>query len=372
MNWGVLYYAFSVLLVPLERELRSPRWLVAGAFSAGLLVSAAAAPLSGRLADRGYGPAMLQAGGFAAAFLLIAWSVVPALWMTYLVWTGLGVCMAAILYEPVFAIVGRAFGDARSRLRAIATVTVMGGLASTAFLPATSWLTGAFGWRGAVLALAIVLAASTVVVSCVAFGALSWSPAELNEAIFARARHPLVERPRGLTQLSLTFAFSSMVNSAVASNIVAALIDRRLSPATAATIGGLFGVMQLPGRVLMTNPAFSPGPVAFVMASFALQIGGLLILMGDGTFATIAGVTVFACGAGLTTLARPYMVLHMFGAAHAGAINGTIARAQQLARAVGPVSAAALAGVIGYGKVFAALAALLVAAIAVTPIRRWS
>jgi hypothetical protein len=62
----------------------------------------------------------------------------------------------------------------------------------------------------------------------------------------------------------------------------------------------------------------------------------------------------------------------MFGAAHAGAINGTIARAQQLARAVGPVSAAALAGVIGYGKVFAALAALLVAAIAVTPIRRWS
>ena len=55
-------------------------------------------------------------------------------------WAALGLCMAAILYEPVFAIVGRAFADPEGRLRAIATVTVMGGLASTAFLPGTSAL----------------------------------------------------------------------------------------------------------------------------------------------------------------------------------------------------------------------------------------
>jgi hypothetical protein len=46
-----------------------------------------------------------------------------------------------------------------------------------------------------------------------------------------------------------------------------------------------------------------------------------------------------------------------------------IARGQQLARAAGPVSAAALASFAGYGKVFAALAALLVVAVVVTPIR---
>ena len=53
VNWGVLYYAFGVLLVPLEQSLHAPRWLVAGAFSLGLLVSAIAAPAVGRLADRG-------------------------------------------------------------------------------------------------------------------------------------------------------------------------------------------------------------------------------------------------------------------------------------------------------------------------------
>ena len=62
VNWGVLYYAFSVLLVPLERDLAAPRWLVTGAFSTGLLLSAAASPLAGRLADRGQGPVVLQAG----------------------------------------------------------------------------------------------------------------------------------------------------------------------------------------------------------------------------------------------------------------------------------------------------------------------
>ena len=127
-----------MLLLPVEQTLGAPRWLVAGAFSLGLLVSAIAAPAVGRLADRGQGPAVMQAGGFVAAGLLIAWALVPTIWITYLVWAGLGVCMAAILYEPVFAIVGRAFTDADERLRAIATVTVMGGLASTAFLPGTT------------------------------------------------------------------------------------------------------------------------------------------------------------------------------------------------------------------------------------------
>ena len=116
VNWGVLYYAFGVLLLPIEETLAAPRWLVAGAFSLGLLVSAIAAPSVGRLADRGQGPVVMQAGGLVAAGLLIAWALVPTIWTTYLVWAGLGVCMAAILYEPVFAIVGRAFTDAESRL----------------------------------------------------------------------------------------------------------------------------------------------------------------------------------------------------------------------------------------------------------------
>src|SRR6187200_1756200 len=164
VNWGVLYFAFSVLLIPLEDAFQSPRWLVAGAFSLGLLLSAFVAPAIGRLADRGQGPAVMQAGGLVAALLLLVWALAPTLLTTYIIWTGLGVCMAAILYEPVFAIVGKAYDDPQGRLRAIATVTVTGGLASTAFLPGTAALIVRFGWRGAIVALAVIMAVTTLLV----------------------------------------------------------------------------------------------------------------------------------------------------------------------------------------------------------------
>lgn len=370
MNWGVLYYAFGVLLLPVEETLAASRWLVAGAFSLGLLVSAFAAPAVGRLADRGQGPVVMQAGGLVAAGLLIVWAVVPTIWTTYLVWAGLGVCMAAVLYEPVFAILGRAFTDAEARLRAIATVTVMGGLASTAFLPGTTFLLARLGWRMTAVVLALILAVTNLIVARLSFRNLVYSPRELRDAIFSSVDAVAPSPQSGaLNRLVAVFALSSVVNSALASNIVAALVERRLTPARAAFIGGMFGVMQLPGRLLMTHKSFTPRPLPLLFVSFGLQVVGLLALMVDDVQAAMwTGVTVFACGAGLTTLARPYLVLHVYGAGQAGQINGVIARGQQLARAAGPVSAAALASLTGYGVVFAAMAALLVAAIAVTPL----
>jgi MFS family permease len=363
VNWGVLYFAFSVLLSPLEQAFDSPRWLVAGAFSLGLLLSASVAPAIGRLADRGQGPAVMQAGGLLAAILLFAWAAAPSLLTTYLVWAGLGFCMAAILYEPVFAIVGRAYDDPQGRLRAIATVTVTGGLASTAFLPGTAALIARFEWRGAIVALGVIMAVMTVIVGQVAFRDHDWSAATIREAIAGGVpRAGDAAGLAGLNRLALIFAISIVVNAAIGSNLVAALVDRGLTPGFAATVGGTFGLMQLPGRLFLTSPASTPHPAKLLLFSFALQIVGLLALIFHGTAAMWIGVTTFAGGTGLTTLARPYLVLHEYGPARAGYANGVIARAQQLARAAGPVSAAAIAGASGYAVVFFLSAALLAAA----------
>ena len=106
----------------------------------------------------------MQAGGLLAAGLLILWALLPSIAMTYLVWAALGLCMAAILYEPVFVIVGRAYHDADARLRAIATVTVTGGLASTVFFPGTSALVTRLGWRETAAVLGVIIAITTVIV----------------------------------------------------------------------------------------------------------------------------------------------------------------------------------------------------------------
>ncbi|HEX6165030.1 MAG TPA: MFS transporter [Vicinamibacterales bacterium] len=363
VNWGVLFFAYSVLLIPLQQAFDAPRWLIAGAFSTGLLVSAIAAPAVGRLADRGQGPAVMQAGGLLAAALLIFWAIVPSIISTYVVWAALGLCMAAILYEPVFVIVGRAYTDAEQRLRAIATVTVTGGLASTVFFPGTSALVTRFGWQQTAAILGVIIAITTLIVGRFAFRDRGWSASTIREAILDSGHTAGSEAHLpGIARMVFVFALSIIVNSAVSSNLVAALIDRGLAPTFAATVAGTFGVMQLPGRVLLLNSRIAPRPVPLLAGSFALQVAGLIALMFHGTFAMWSGVLLFASGAGLTTLGRPYLVLHEYGVERAGRANGVIARGQQLARAAGPVMAAAAGSAFGYSAVFAVFVVMLVAA----------
>jgi MFS family permease len=371
VNWGVLFFSFSVLLVPLQESFGAPRWVVAGAFSFGLLISAIAAPAVGRLADRGQGPAVMQAGGLLAAALLLAWASIPTMAMTYVVWGALGLCMASILYEPVFAIVGRAFSDPEGRLRAIATVTVLGGLASTVFLPGTSALVTRYGWRGTVVALAIVVGVTSVLVGRIAFREPEWSAQTIRDAIAGSIGGHGNNAPLdGVARLTIVFALSIVVNSAVTSNLVAALIDRGLAPTFAATVAGALGIMQLPGRILLLNARTAPDPVRLLIGSFGLQVFGLMALAVHGTFAMWVGVCAFSAGAGLTTLARPFLVLHRYGPERAGSANGVIARGQQVARAAGPVAAAAIGAAFGYEVVFVGLAATLIVTVMLVMRRR--
>lgn len=362
VSWGVLYHAFGVLVVPVERELGVARSVVVGAFSVALLVSAVASPHVGRLVDRGQGPFVVQAGGLAAAALLAMWALVPTVVLSYLIWAALGVCMAAVLYEPIFAIVGKAVDHAGDRLRAIATITVFGGFASTVFLPLTGALVDGFGWRAAVGILAALLAIATVAVHRSVFR----GKARSRPTFAPRATAGKQESPSRLIPLLAIFTVSSLAGSALATNLVPALVDRGLLPTAAAALGGIFGIMQLPGRLLFARRTGAISPRALLATSVGLQVAGLLVLAASDSFAPIAGgVALFAGGSGLATVTRPYLVLVFYGQDRAGEMNGVFARPQQLARAVGPVAAAALAGVTGYGVVFGILATLIAAVLAV-------
>lgn len=156
------------------------------------------------------------------------------------------------------------------------------------------------------------------------------------------------------------FTASSFVSAALATNLVPALIERGLAPTAAAAFGGLFGVMQLPGRLAVAKHASAMTPIALLGTSIGLQVVGLLTLAATHAPLGIgAGIALFAGGSGLATVARPYLVLVLYGQDRAGEMNGVFARPQQLARAAGPVAAAALAGVTGYGVVFGMLATVI-------------
>src|ERR1700709_2123022 len=68
----------------------------------------------------------------------------------------LGVAIAAALYDPAFATLGRIFGAAARR--PITFLTLAGGFASTAGWPTTHVLIETVGWRGTYLVYAALMA----------------------------------------------------------------------------------------------------------------------------------------------------------------------------------------------------------------------
>lgn len=356
VNWGVLYYTFAVLILPLQRELDVATWVVTGAFSVALLMSALVAPTIGRWSDRGHGGVLIQAGGFAAAGLLVLWTAVPGTASLYAAWTCLGVCMAAALYEPAFVVVAQAHQDPTMRLRALALVTVLGGMASTVFLPVAWVMVDRLGWRAAVLTLAAALAASTWLVRALVFRplprvGLPRAPAIVDEPN-SRARGPI----RGFGLLQFTFGYASLASAAFMANIVPALGERAVTPGRAAMLGSVLGVMQLPGRAMLMTGRLSGSAARLMLICLLSQGVGLLVMtMTRSTVAIVGGFAMFAAGAGLTTVVRPHVVHSAFGVQTAGYLNGQLARAQQLARSAGPIGVAWLGATIGYGAALAGL-----------------
>src|SRR5262247_1850202 len=156
LAWGALFYP-PVLTVPLIAADRG--WSAAftmGGFSLGLLVAGLLSPRIGAAIDRHGGHRVMPVGSLAGAAGLVALAYAdhPAAYLA--IWALLGAAMAASLYDPAFATLGRIFGAGARP--AITALTLAGGFASTVSWPATHALIAAFGWRGTYLVYAALLA----------------------------------------------------------------------------------------------------------------------------------------------------------------------------------------------------------------------
>ena len=133
VSWGSIYYAFSLFVVPMEGAMGWSRTATNAALSVGLLISGLAAYPVGTWIDHGHGRRVMVCGTVLAAAMLALWSQAHSLVTLFVVWIGLGVAMAATLYDPVFAVITRDFP--RSFRTRITLVTLVAGFASTVFHP---------------------------------------------------------------------------------------------------------------------------------------------------------------------------------------------------------------------------------------------
>jgi MFS family permease len=365
VSWGVLYYAFAVFQVPMEAELGWSRAELSGAFSLALATSALAAFPVGRWLDRHSPRPLMTLGSLVGALLVLAWSRVDDLLSFYILWAGIGLAMACVLYEVAFTVVTKLFRE--HRRRALTAVTLVGGFASFVFSPLSSWLIDAHGWRDALIVLAVVLAATTVPLHALFVRSPRTRQDGMSAPAFPDPESPATEAnvapgvaiaSRAFWYLTGAFVLSSLAISAVAVHLIPYLVEGGRSASFAAFAAGLMGLMQVPGRaVFALATRFAPHRNE-APAVFLLQGVGLATLAATASApAVLAGVSLFGMGNGMATLIRATAIADAYGSTSYGAISGVAAGCATGARAVAPVAmAGAYAAVGGYGPLLWLLA----------------
>jgi MFS family permease len=344
VSWGSLYYSFSLFVVPMEAELGWSRTTLNGALSLGLLVAGVLAYPVGAWIDRHGGRAVMSLGSLSGAALLAAWSSTQSPTLFYVLWLGLGFSLAATLYEPVFAVITRSFPQSY-RLR-ITALTLVGGFASTVFVPLTQLFIDLLGWRHALLALSLCNIAIALPVHALlrhgteheaadASGAAA-PPQSGDEAMRRALRHPV------FWALAACFTFYYTTFTAMTFHIIPLLTERAVPMATIVGAIAVIGPAQVLGRIglLVFGTKISAalaGRVAFTAfpAAVALLLAFPASLVGLFAFAALYGAAN-----GIITIVRGIAVPDLLWREGYGAINGALTLPTNIARAAAPFGAA--------------------------------
>lgn len=335
ITWGGVFYMFSVLLEPVERELGLTRAQSSLAFSLALLAEGACSYPVGRWIDAGHERLVMAGGSLLAGVCLLAHSVVTTKAGFYAAWLGLGAALGATLYMPVFAVVTRRFPhDYR---RAIITLTFLGGLASTVFIPLSAWLIAHLGWRHALW----VLAATQLFV-CL--------PIHL---VQLRGAPPPLAHPQGRTQPSPAIAHLRSarflligvftvgmlaVTAAVPPHMISLLRESGLGERWVIAIPASIGAIQVVGRLLQFffESRFDVHVANRVIPTL-IPAGLVFLIAGSGhAWAALVFVGFYGLGNGMMTIVRGTAIAQYVSRDNVASLNGALGVPGAVARALTP------------------------------------
>jgi MFS family permease len=342
ISWGSIFYTFALIMAPIESALDISRAQSSLAFSLALLVEGLLAYPVGRLIDQGHERVVMAAGSLLAGVCLVLHSLVTDLFGFYAVWAGLGAAMAAVLYSPAFAVVTRRFpADFR---RAIITMTFLGGLASTVFLPLTAWLISVWGWR-----LALVVLAGFHFLVCFPLHALI-----LKEAPKPLPQSPPSERLEGaglagfvwqapFLLIACFLVVMMAVTAALPAHMVSLLRENGLSETWVIAIPASIGVIQVLGRLLLyffehhfdLHEANRVIPMLIPLGLIFLLVAPMLGEMR--VWGVVCFVALFGLGNGMITIVKGTAIAQYVSQKNVASLNGVLGLPIALARAGAPL-----------------------------------
>ena len=364
ISWGTLYYTFALLFEHFERDLALSRVDAAFALSLALLAEGCGGFMVGRLIDAGWARVVMTGGSLLAACGLIALSNVQSQWQLYAAWIVIGVAMSATLYQPAFSVLIRRFP--KDFRRAIITLTIIGGLSSTVFIPLTAWLISAFGWRDAVGMLALLH-----VLLCAPIHALTLRfepPARSATHGAAAAELAALTRQLPFWGLALFFLLFTGIASAMAGHLVSILRERNLPEAWVIAVPASIGLLQVAGRLVLfvTEKHVNVHQANRWIVLLLPAALGVLALGLHSPWAGLLYALLYGLANGMITVVKATAMATYVSQPRAASLNGLLAFPTAIARAAAPSLLAVMwtaTGDYGLGlAVFALLAGVSVAA----------
>lgn len=352
-SWGVLYYAFPVLAPHITADTGWSAPAVTAAFSAALVVAAIAGIEVGRWLDR-HGPRWLMtAGSLWGPAALIGVAVAPNYGWFLAAWLAAGMAMAAVFYPPAFAALTRWYGPAA--MRALMVLTLVAGLASTAFVPLTAALSSHMDWRATYLVLAMLLAVVTAPAHLIGLRR-PWPTRPDTQQAESPTR---IARSGPFLALVAAFALASCASYAAIVNLIPLMNQRGLDSSAAATALAVGGIGQVLGRLgyptLAQRVSAVPRTV-LIMGAVAITTALLGILTSAAALILVAIAAGMARG--IMTLLQATASTDRWGTAHYGHLTGLLTAPIMLTTALAPFTGSALARLLhSYPAMFLVLAA---------------
>ena len=366
VSWGVLYYAFAALQSSIATDTGWSSVAITGAFSVSQVLAGGVGIWVGRHIDA-FGPRRVMTAASVVAIPGVAGvALAPNLATFYLGWALVGVAMAGTLYPPAFAALTHWGGT--QRVRALTTLTLVAGLASTVFAPLASVLDDLVGWRGTYLILLAGLVLITV--------PLHWwgldHPWRATERAGAQetltspngpstAQAAAAVRSRPFVLLATANALTALAVFAVVINLVPMLVEQGLSRNLAAVALGLGGVGQVAGRLGYARFAVATSVTVrsvVVLAAVAVATAALALAPSSTGVLIVLGM-VLGLARGIYTLIQATAVTDRWGPTAYGTVNGILTAPALAAAAIAPFVGAVLARLLGsYAEAFLVLAAI--------------
>ena len=337
LAWGALFYP-PVLTVPLMAVDHgwSRSFAMAG-FSLGLFVGGLCARYVGGAIDRYGGHVVMPIGSLIGAAGLTGLVWAPGVANYFAAWITIGVAMAASLYDPAFATLGRIFGSAARS--PITVLTLAGGFASTVSWPATQFLIDKVGWRGTYLVYAALLAGLAAPLHAFALPREHASATVRGATSDRAAKFPAPAHGLTFLLVATGFAAYAFVPSALSAQLLAIFQRFGLSATTVVAIGMLFGPSQVVARICELSFARRLDPIWTARFAVGLLVSAFVLLVVLPFSATVAAMfaVMFGMANGLLTIARGTVPLALFGASGYGRLMGRIGGPYLVVQALAPV-----------------------------------